>query len=535
MAKNSYHVHLPFLLEGLHFDQDLTVDEFEKISSPIIDQAVKPIKAAMKKAGVRKGGLGLVLLAGGSSQLPGVKERVYDLTGVEPKRIPKDLMLAISYGAAFYHRRIFQLPMGEGQERILGEGLGIKVYDKGLIFNQIMLQHDQKLPAYFEKEYHVFPGDEQVTIELLKGNDTDTELNDALRTRTLTIRQSADKIKVRIEVDRNKIIRLEAYDPKDMEHKLEFEVSEGEIEPGEISRQRKRLGISGVSITSTSKEIPEGHPCVGIDIGTTTSEISYMTREGEKPEGLDNPTRPGYDSRVYPSVVFFEDGHKRVETANKEAMNALDDAGSKVFARFKIADRDKPIGKIGRKEITVSDLTAYLLARMWGDLCTFYGSSVQLKSAVITVPSAFGPDECQDTVRAAYIAGLQQVHLIDEPTAAFEYYKRIYPDIANIEKNLLVFDFGGGTSDVSILKLDKDNEHPKTHYRKDILYEVLATASDLKCGGEDIDLAIASYLREKFEGAGKGRSLEGNSASLRRLKVESERAKIELSDIAAGK
>jgi molecular chaperone DnaK (HSP70) len=148
------------------------------------------------------------------------------------------------------------------------------------------------------------------------------------------------------------------------------------------------------------------------------------------------------------------------------------------------------------------------------------------QSAVITVPAAFTFDECQDTYNAAQIAGIQNVTLIDEPTAAFYYYKHVQEIDKNEIRNVLVFDFGGGTADVAILDVQQENLENGNEY-KDCVYTVLATSGDIHCGGRDIDAALVDEVCRRFE---EHKGCKVSPTNMRELRKKVEAAKITLSE-----
>jgi len=142
-----YVVKVPFANKNVHLQESLEIGDLLKISEPIVNKAVKQIEEALKKANLQKHDIDLVILAGGSSQLPGVKSKIRECLGIQPCEIPRNLMLAVSYGATLYHREIFNLPKAKRDKRILGDTLGLLVDDGGRKCKQILLNHNETLPA----------------------------------------------------------------------------------------------------------------------------------------------------------------------------------------------------------------------------------------------------------------------------------------------------------------------------------------------------------------------------------------------------
>merc|ERR1719316_656241 len=139
----------------------------------------------------------------------------------------------------------------------------------------------------------------------------------------------------------------------------------------------------------------------------------------------------------------------------------------------------------------------------------------KVSDAVITVPAYFNDAQRQATKNAAEIAGLNAMRIINEPTAAAIAYGLDKKE--GKRANILIFDMGGGTFDVSLLKIE------------DGIFEVKATAGDTHLGGEDFDNRIVAHCIKDFERKNKGQSLDGNHRALRRLRTQCERAKRTLS------
>ena len=266
---------------------------------------------------------------------------------------------------------------------------------------------------------------------------------------------------------------------------------------------------------------------IGIDLGTTNSCVSIM--EGSQPKVLENAE----GARTTPSVVAFtEDGEKLVgQPAKRQAVtnpentifavkrligrNFEDPTVKKDIAAapFKIVNSEKGDAWIEARgeKYSPSQISAFILQKMKETAEKYLGQEVT--KAVITVPAYFNDAQRQATKDAGKIAGLEVLRIINEPTAAALAYGL---DKSSDDKKIVVFDFGGGTHDVSILELG------------DGVFEVLATDGDTHLGGDDVDEAIINWLAEEFK-AEENMDLRKDPMSLQRLKEAAEKAKIELS------
>lgn len=264
---------------------------------------------------------------------------------------------------------------------------------------------------------------------------------------------------------------------------------------------------------------------IGIDLGTTNSCVSVM--EGNEPVVITNAE----GKRTTPSVVAFVEGGeikvgdaaKRQAVTNpkktiysiKRFMGNKFSESAKEVARVPYAvakgDNDTPRVDIDGKLYTPQELSAMVLQKMKKTAEDFLGQSVS--KAVITVPAYFNDAQRQATKEAGEIAGLKVERIINEPTAAALAYGL---DKKMSDQKIVVFDFGGGTHDVSILELG------------DGVFEVLSTDGDTHLGGDDVDEKIINWLAEEFK-AEEGLDLRQDAMALQRLKEAAEKAKIELS------
>ena len=267
---------------------------------------------------------------------------------------------------------------------------------------------------------------------------------------------------------------------------------------------------------------------IGIDLGTTNSCVSVM--EGNEPVVIPNSE----GKRTTPSIVAFVEGGERkvgdpakrqaVTNPTKTVYSIKRFMGNKFSESTKEAtrvpykvvkgDNDTPRVDIDGRLYTPQEISAMVLQKMKKTAEDYLGHDVS--EAVVTVPAYFNDAQRQATKEAGEIAGLKVSRIINEPTAAALAYGL---DKANDDKKIVVFDFGGGTHDVSILELG------------DGVFEVLATDGDTHLGGDDVDEKIINWLAEEFK-AEENMDLRKDPMALQRLKEAAEKAKIELSSSA---
>ncbi|GGA66257.1 chaperone protein DnaK [Pseudoclavibacter endophyticus] len=246
---------------------------------------------------------------------------------------------------------------------------------------------------------------------------------------------------------------------------------------------------------------------VGIDLGTTNSVVAVL--EGGEPKVIANAE----GLRTTPSVVAFtKDGDVLVgETAKRQAVTNVDRTISSV-KRHMGTDWST---KIEDKTYTPQEISARILGKLKRDAEEYLGDKVT--DAVITVPAYFNDAERQATKEAGEIAGLNVLRIINEPTAAALAYGL---DKGKEDELILVFDLGGGTFDVSLLEVGKDDEFSTIQVR--------STAGDNRLGGDDWDQRIVNFLIEEFKKQ-SGVDVSSDKIALQRLKEAAEQAKKELS------
>jgi L1 cell adhesion molecule like protein len=277
-------------------------------------------------------------------------------------------------------------------------------------------------------------------------------------------------------------------------------------------------------------------PVVGIDLGTTYSCVAIMKDNAVEIIANDQ------GNRTTPSYVAFTDSERLIGEGakNQAAMNAK----NTVFDAKRLIGRDisdttvqqdmkhwpfKVIAKPGTtkpvieveylgepKQFSAEEISSMVLTKMKTTAEAYLGEEV--KNAVITVPAYFNDQQRQATKDAGAIAGLNVMRIINEPTAAAISYG-LGKAAGSGEKNVLIFDLGGGTFDVSLLSIDEG------------VFEVKATAGDTHLGGEDFDMRMMDHFVNEFQGKHK-KDLTTSDRAVRRLRTACERAKRTLSSSA---
>ncbi|EPY40429.1 heat-shock protein hsp70, partial [Angomonas deanei] len=272
---------------------------------------------------------------------------------------------------------------------------------------------------------------------------------------------------------------------------------------------------------------------VGIDLGTTYSCVGVW--QNERVEIIANDQ----GNRTTPSYVAFTDSERLIGDAakNQVAMNphnTVFDAKRLIGRKFKDSEvqsdmkhwpfkvvtkgDDKPVVQVQfhgeDKTFTPEEISSMVLLKMKETAEAYLGK--QVKKAVVTVPAYFNDSQRQATKDAGTIAGLEVLRIINEPTAAAIAYGLDKGDDGK-ERNVLIFDLGGGTFDVTLLTIDGG------------IFEVKATAGDTHLGGEDFDNRLVTFFTEEFKRKNKGKDMSTNHRALRRLRTACERAKRTLS------
>jgi len=273
-------------------------------------------------------------------------------------------------------------------------------------------------------------------------------------------------------------------------------------------------------------------PAVGIDLGTTYSCVGVWKNDGVEIIANDqgNRTTPSY-------VAFCEterligDAAKNQAARNPE--NTVFDAKRLIGRKFQdpavqsdmkhwpfkviSGTADKPIIQVTvngeDKKFQAEEISSMVLGKMKDVASQYLGT--QVTEAVVTVPAYFNDSQRQATKDAGAIAGLNVLRIINEPTAAAIAYGLDKKGAG--EMNVLIYDMGGGTFDVSLLTIE------------DGIFEVKATAGDTHLGGEDFDNRLVDFCMQDFKRKNRGKELTGNQRAIRRLRTQCERAKRTLS------
>jgi molecular chaperone DnaK len=252
-----------------------------------------------------------------------------------------------------------------------------------------------------------------------------------------------------------------------------------------------------------------GEKVLGIDLGTTNSAAAIY--EGGHATVIPSAEGPTMAGKMFPSVVAFtKDGQliigepaKRQATANPEG--TIFEIKRKMGTNYK--------ANVFGKEYTPQQISAFILQKIKKDAETYLGGTI--RKAVITVPAHFDDNQRQATKDAGEIAGFEVMRIINEPTAACLAY-----GIDKLEKEMkiLVFSFGGGTHDVTLMDFGKG------------VFQVLSTSGDTQIGGTDVDKAVMDYIIGEFKRQ-TGIDVTNDKMATARLKEAAEKAKIELSTL----
>ncbi|KAJ6986466.1 heat shock cognate 70 kDa protein 2 isoform X1 [Populus alba x Populus x berolinensis] len=277
-------------------------------------------------------------------------------------------------------------------------------------------------------------------------------------------------------------------------------------------------------------------PAIGIDLGTTYSCVGVW--QHDRVEIIANDQ----GNRTTPSYVAFTDTERLIGDAakNQVAMNPINtvfDAKRLIGRRFSDASvqgdikhwpfkvtpgaGDKPMISVNykgeEKQFSAEEISSMVLIKMREIAEAYLGTTI--KNAVVTVPAYFNDSQRQATKDAGVIAGLNVMRIINEPTAAAIAYGLDKKATSVGEKNVLIFDLGGGTFDVSLLTIEEG------------IFEVKSTAGDTHLGGEDFDNRMVNHFVQEFKRKNK-KDISGNPRALRRLRTACERAKRTLSSTA---
>jgi len=295
-------------------------------------------------------------------------------------------------------------------------------------------------------------------------------------------------------------------------------------------RQRMLIALLA-SLGSAHARVDDSGPVIGIDLGTTYSCVAVM--EAGKVNVINNDQ----GNRITPSyVAFTEDGERLIGDAAKNQLtsnpeNTVFDAKRLIgrdwsdssiqddakYFPFKISEKsNKPVITVRAgdddKMLTPEEVSAMVLTKMKQTAESYLGTNIS--RAVVTVPAYFNDAQRQATKDAGVIAGLEIIRIINEPTAAAIAYG--LDKVSSEERNVLVFDLGGGTFDVSLLSIT------------DGVFEVLSTNGDTHLGGEDFDQRVMEHFIKMIKKK-SGRDIRSDARAMQKLRREVEKAKRALS------
>jgi len=255
---------------------------------------------------------------------------------------------------------------------------------------------------------------------------------------------------------------------------------------------------------------PETEKIIGIDLGTTNSAAAVM--EAGRPLVVPSAEGQTAAGKMFPSVVAFTKEGQMIVGEPAIRQEATNPEGTIREIKRKMGSGDYKV-RIYGKEYSPQQISAFILQKIKRDTETFLGRPV--KKVVITVPAHFNDNQRQATKDAGEIAGFQVERIINEPTAACLAYGL---DKGDKEMKIMVFSFGGGTHDVTLMEFGGG------------VFQVLSTSGDTQTGGTDIDNAIVEHLLTEFQRQ-TGINLRNDRSSMTRLKEAAEKAKIELSTL----
>ena len=247
---------------------------------------------------------------------------------------------------------------------------------------------------------------------------------------------------------------------------------------------------------------------VGIDLGTTFSEVAYF--ENGKPVII--PNSEGL--RITPSIVAFNENGERLVGLLAKRQAVINPENTVRSIKRKMGKKEEVNFPIINKKFRPEEISAMILQKLKTDAEAYLGQKIT--KAVITVPAYFSDAQRQATKDAGRIAGLEVLRIVNEPTASALAYG-LDKELKNDQK-VLVFDLGGGTFDVSILEI------------ADGVFEVLATNGNNFLGGDDWDQRVIDWLVEKFKSQ-YGTDITKDKMAMQRLRDASEEAKIQLSTL----
>jgi molecular chaperone DnaK (HSP70) len=502
-----YAFSLPYFYETVDLDDELTVPQYEAVIAPAVASAVEVAESAICKAGIGKDDLSGILLAGGSSQIPLVRDVLAERFACKTRIAAKDLMWLIAKGAAIHHRDLMTRPR-EATRLILGADLYLETFSDGRLTPTLLVPSHQTLPHQFTREFPISRHTSSLTIQLLTETGTRKQRQSRLNRRVISVASlGLTKITVKVTIDRNKTIKLAVINPKTNLLLDNVEIR-GDVlsTPDEILAARSQYGLTNVVHRPATGN--QRH-CIGIDLGTTTCEVVVWNQEQRTFErGIPDPQLSQVLVRDS-GLISVDDGEYNPSMEGYFSNFKVD-----IGREFDI-DRYTAHGKVWPPDI----LSAHLLATIWRRVQERFGASDPIAEAVVTVPSDFSEDQSARVLNAARMAGIDVPILLPEPIAAFLTYADTYPAVSEAGQLFLIFDFGGGTTDVCVIETRSDGS-----------VGILATYGNNAVGGKDLTYLIASRIVQRFIEANELEICEKERERLcRTLFSKADKAKVALS------
>jgi len=277
----------------------------------------------------------------------------------------------------------------------------------------------------------------------------------------------------------------------------------------EYKNKKYKQNTKQTNLQNEQQGVEKMAKIIGIDLGTSNSAAAVF--QAGKPTIIPSAEGTSLYGKAFPSVVAFtEDSQLLIgEPAKRQA--STNPKGTITAIKRKMGTSFKV--NIYGKEYTPQQISAFILQKIKKDAEEFLGEKIT--KAVITVPAYFDDNQRQATKDAGEIAGLEVVRIVNEPTAAALAYGL---DKIGKEQKILVFDFGGGTLDVTLMEFG------------DGVFEVKSTSGDTQLGGKDMDDTIIKYITSEFKKK-EGVDLNDDDMAMQRLREAAEKAKIELSNV----
>jgi len=479
-----HEIYVSSFLDGITLKENLTGIDFEEIITPFVNDSIAVADGALDKAGLNRNDLTGILLAGGTSQIPLVQDKLKERFRHEPKIVANDLMWLIAKGAAVHHRDFLSRP-GEETQQILGADLYIETATNGSLEPTLLVPARQRLPHTSSREFSVNSSTHALTIQLLSQSGVDKGEPTPLTRREVNVSgRQLTKIGVKVVIDKNKTIKVSVIDPT-----TKLPVENVEIQGDILSTAKEIRAVREMYGLQNVKSPPAGQDqryAVGIDLGTTTCEaMVYDMQEKTFQRGIDE---------ALPSRVFIRKGKTPDFTKKEDIGNirhSLNDPNN--FWNFKVhIGKDTAAAKYrwDEKYWPPEILSAYLLATIWEELQAKFGKEKPLYQAVITVPSDFSVDQNALVEKAAKVAGIANPILLTEPVAAALAYAEEYEFVSKPDQTFLIFDFGGGTTDVCIIKTKPFGKPDE-----------LGRNGNNGIGGENLTTEISDAIISRFDAA----------------------------------